>query len=210
MAQSNYVDVLDIPPGITRAAYVQSLRQDVNRMVEESVYTPDAAALQRFEYQDVFLFGTWKSGFKRHHLLGGDIKPLGGGYTNSEEFIMYRTPGEQGFPIIVIAGNEQRGMGGAIHGQLWRIPTNKIFSLDFYEANGVDCKRLKLPVKYYDTKGFISHTFAWVWVGLRRRWEDSLKDKSKLILCDREHSPQATGKAPKYYYNYKWAYHAAS
>lgn len=206
MANSEYIDVLDLPPHVPRREYLTSLQQDVHRIIEESYHTTDAPAIQRWDYQDIFVVGTWKKGFKRHSLLGEDIKPVGVGYTNSERFVMYRTLGTTNFPVILIT-DEKNGLGGAIYGEIWRVPTKKLFSIDFYESNTIESKRMKLPIRYYGMKGEILHTFAWVWVGLRNHWNSKLKE---LILCERQVKNSKVDKDVKYYYNYMWRYHAES
>lgn len=204
MPHSEYIDVLDLPAGTNRREYLSALKQDVNRIVEESYHTTDAPAIQRWDYQNVFIIGTWKKGFKRHSLLGDDIKSVGVGYTNSESFVMYRTKGSNGYPVVLIT-HEKMGLGGAIYGEIWRIPTKKLFSLDFYESNTIESKRMKLPIRYYDKQGVIRHTFAWVWVGLRNHWNSKLKD---LELCERQVKNSKIPNDVKNYYNYMWRYHA--
>lgn len=204
MANSEYIDVLDLAPGVSRREYLTSLKQDVHRIIDESYHTTDAPAIQRWDYQDIFVIGTWKKGFKRHSLLGDDIKSVGVGYTNSEQFVMYRTKGSTGYPVILIT-NEKEGLGGAIYGEIWRVPTKKLFSMDFYESNTIESKRMKLPVKYYDNKGEIRHTFAWVWVGLRNHWNNKIKD---LILCERQIKNSKVPNDVKKYYIYMWRYHS--
>lgn len=205
MPRSEYIDCLDLPDHISRKEYLSALKQDVTRIVEESYHTTDAPALQRWDYQDVFIIGTWKKGFKRHSLLGNDIKPVGVGYTNSENFIMYRTKGGGNFPVILIT-NEKQGLGGAVYGEIWRVPTKKLFSMDFYESHTIESKRMKLPIRYYDKTGEIRHTFAWVYVGLRNHWNKKIAD-GELILCDRHVRNTAIKNDVKKYYNYMWKYH---
>lgn len=207
MGNSERVDILNLAHGINRSSYITSLSQTVNRILDESYHTPDAPYLQRYDHHDVFIIGAWKKGFKRHNLLGPDIKPIGVGYTNSEQFVMYRTKGSSGYPVALIT-NEKDGLGGAVYGELWRIPTNRIFSLDFYESNGIESKRMKLPIRYYGTRGEIVRTYAWMWVGLRNHWNNKLE--KDLILCDRQVKNSKVAGDVQKYYNYMWRYHAES
>ncbi len=209
MSDPCFVDMLGLSSVMSRKAYIQSLREDINRCLDESAYTPDATNLQRWDYQDVFIIGTWKRGFKRHNILGNDVMALGVGYTNSKSFVMYRTSGSNNYPVVLI-DQSNKVKTGAIYGEIWRIPTSNMFSLDFYESNTVESRRLRVPIKYIGTDGKFHTMSCWMWLGLRSVWNPKIDSPDKprsLTICDVQTMSNKTLGPEFPYYNYMWRYH---
>lgn len=162
------VDCLGISAAV-RKAMITSLQEDMQEFIDECHYTPDAAALQRYETADVFIVGPMKKGFRGHHHLR-DATPLGVGWTNSDRFRMWKTNSKLApYPVVLTQATPH--LNGRIYGEIWRVPVADMFKLDFYESNTVISKRRKIPIDVHTNGRVKLYHYAWMYIGLRSYWD---------------------------------------
>lgn len=179
------VDCLYLGPNV-RPRYLEALKDDIENYLDECHYTPDAAAIQRYETADVFIVGTMKKGFRSHHHLKNGT-PLGVGYTSSDRFRMWKTASELA-PYPVVLAQHTPYLNGRIYGEVWRLPVEDLFKLDFYESNTIISQRRRVPIDMQMKNGIKHWHNAWMYIGLRSYWDARIgtadKDAIKLEEID--------------------------
>lgn len=160
---------------------ILNLQEFMAQSKEECSYTDDATYLQKFETQDVFVYGTLKQGFSSFGIIDEDVvQCLGVGYTANEHYRMYKTKGEAGtaqYPIALWTTDEHNR--AAIYGEIYRVKTNAIFTMDYFESNGVLFHRIKVPVKilkHRDPEIYVKH-WCWAYFGVVKHWTSERLNK---------------------------------
>jgi gamma-glutamylcyclotransferase (GGCT)/AIG2-like uncharacterized protein YtfP len=108
----------------------------------------------------LFVYGTLKTGFNRHHALQ-DERYLGTAVTQPE----YRMFAYGGFPALVSSqspGADQMELNKSAHGEIWEVSQECLRNLDHIE--GVDTNLFaRLPIKLQDITLFRLPLFKSSW-----------------------------------------------
>lgn len=184
--RTDFIDLLELDQN-GRKNYVRSLSIDVGHNVDEHYYSPDGAALNRYLYHDIFVFGRMKQGFGLHEKLRVPEQEhktlcLGFGVTASTALRLWRQDSPRGAAVLLPEPDKK--LQGRICGEVWRVPVSIIYNLDFYESNNTYTKRMKMPIRLERGGKYIYHP-AWAYVGMPTYWKDTSKKKAiPLVPCE--------------------------
>lgn len=167
---------------------------------EFTLMTPDYAELQAQYAHNVFVYNENQSNGSRFDELKAPRFYRGQGFTESSDFVMYKTLlGLETFPIALEVTEDQRhglssliGDPGQIIGEVYSVRYNSIVSLDNYMLNGVRFtrKRVKvvIPFRIEGTDHFDKKvTEVFMYVGKYDFWKDYLfKNEAKKTFARSE------------------------
>lgn len=174
------------------------LSQFLQEANEETAYTYDAPWLFQKKSHLVFEYGTMKIGMPEYDEIKDDAIHMGQAFTVSPYFrLVKRSNGSASFPIAfnsVFASDRAQ-----IRGELFRIRTPKIITLDELRTNGLHYARVRVPVympfKYHRDDGISSGAFnlrtyeAWMYVALPTYRQDLLSKPSLYGVCQKHVMP---------------------
>lgn len=143
------------------------LKEEMEQIISNGEYTTDYPKLCEKQEQYVFVYGTLKKTFSNHRLIQAcDL--VGCGFTDSDRYFLtvHKT---HGYPIAFFDNRE--GKRARIYGELYKVPTDLMLTLDNLESNGTIYQRRLLRVNAFGKNGDVLCTPAWIYIGRKDFWE---------------------------------------
>lgn len=113
----------------------------------ENMFTKDIPLLDMHEWHYMFVYGSLKSGHDNNDYLAGCECVSRGAYTSLYSYQMKEIVHSQSglrIPYITHTGDTERR--GYIRGEVWKVNTDYITSIDGLESNGSAYFRVRLPI----------------------------------------------------------------
>lgn len=136
-------------------------------------FTPDLPMVEARRGHLLFVYGTLKINFSRHHILKKMKAKYVGQAITSHMHSLYRTKGENPFPVLL--PQRSRAPGGIVVGQLFIVYPRTIQILDEIEQNGHMFQRVSSTIQCtskpeHDDFQLYGSYRAWMYMGLMPYW----------------------------------------
>lgn len=191
----------------------RSLTDVLNDYRDEYKYTPDVRELQMGKHWYVFEYGECMRGHRDHEeFVDYGAKYVGTCFTNYSNLVMHKKDiGTHSFPIVVNKAPKKtgkreyiihaQGEPGRIKGELYCVDgCRAILELDKQRENTVCFRRVRLDIVYpylsnrwnehtgsWVSEERLQHTHAWIYIGIRKYWDDILDNGYTSRLVRRFH-----------------------
>jgi gamma-glutamylcyclotransferase (GGCT)/AIG2-like uncharacterized protein YtfP len=110
----------------------------------------------------VFVYGSLRATMYNNPRLNGELIAMG----HVRGFNCFHT--DAGYPITLPAKNNRK-----VVGEVYRLPSSELNSLDGFEGNGFMYQRI--PVDVWTTTG--KKINAWMYVGILETWSDRIESE---------------------------------
>jgi hypothetical protein len=153
-------------------------------------FTWDAAQLQQYPWQLVFVYDQMMRRHRMHHLLKDDAVYQGTAFTMGSNWVLWKKKLGQGTFPISLKKTFFNIETGRIRGELYKVWSSRVLDLDEYKVNGVEFRRKKVellvPYRHIDRILNADHNYeivstdlvakvdAWMYMGRLKYWEDFL------------------------------------
>jgi gamma-glutamylcyclotransferase (GGCT)/AIG2-like uncharacterized protein YtfP len=153
----------------------------VQNRLDDNWYTKDVALLFKKKWHPVFVYGSLKRGFSKHHALNKSLY-LGSAFTRNNGWTMYRMATNTAqYPMIFTPGPQDQP--GSIFGEVYLVPPHTIKLLDTVECNGILYNREYRTVDFHTRKGDPFVMAVWMYLSERSTWETQIKS-GHCVRCE--------------------------
>ena len=187
----------------------------------ETSHTPDAAFLERYKYQRIFIYDDMMQGHHAHNWIKDCAVPFCTAFTAGSFIMKKKKLGKYTFPIALEAKGEtndlvydprEQDVISQIKGELYKIETQELFTLDKRKKNTVECERKRVGLLIPATKVVWSpfdeswesiercHVIdAWMYVGINSYWSKQI-DAGLFFSPVQRFNPRSDTWLSEYYY----------
>lgn len=160
----------------------------VHERLDEKIYRKDTPAIFSRLWHPLFVYGTLKQKFPRHHILNNNSKYVGYGFTRGAEWTMFRSKTKDPYPVClptvaIRSPSATPFKAGHVQGEVYLVPPDTIEYLDEIESEGFLFRRCLRLIDIY-AKGVRSMMMpCYVYIGIPELWQDDIEEHT-VALCD--------------------------
>lgn len=145
-------------------------------------HTPDYPVLNTKKEHFVFVYGTLKAGKVNHDLINkASVKFIGKAFTVSKLYVMY----EKAFPVVFKISEEKKSFFQTAHisGEIYKVPTELMPTLDMLESNGVMYQRRRENFILKNNQNDKDNRLikAWIYLGVPTYFTENGRGKEYLL-----------------------------